>query len=132
VIGPEVFIVQPGFVQGLVVYLGLTDSQAGYTASAEMFGIAATTILLTFIAHKVNWRRVFTGSLIVMFITNALSTLVQDFETFTALRFASGLGAGGLVSLSFAAIGLTDKPDRNFRSEERRVGKCGENGEQRK
>jgi MFS family permease len=114
VIGPEVFIVQPGFVQGLVVYLGLTDSQAGYTASAEMFGIAATTILLTFVAHKVNWRRIFAASLIVMFITNALSTLVQDFETFTALRFASGLGAGGLVSLSFAAIGLTDKPDRNF------------------
>lgn len=114
VIGPEVFIVQPGFVQGLVVHLGLTDSQAGYTASAEMFGIAATTILLTFIAHKVNWRVVFTCSLIVMFLTNALSTLVDDFELFTALRFGAGLGAGGLVSLSFAAIGLTDDPDRNF------------------
>jgi MFS family permease len=114
VIGPEVFIVQPGFVQGLVVYLGFTDSQAGYTASAEMFGIAATTILLTFIAHRVNWRIVFSCSLLVMFLANALSTLSGDFEVFTALRFLSGLGAGGLVSLSFAAIGLTDKPDRNF------------------
>ena len=94
VIGPEVFIVQPGFVQGLVVYLGLTDSQAGYTASAEMFGIAATTILLTFVAHKVNWRVIFTCSLIVMFLANALSTLTTDFESFGALRFASGLGAG--------------------------------------
>ncbi len=114
VIGPEVFIVQPGFVQGLVVHLGFTDSQAGYTASAEMFGIAATTILLTFIAHRVNWRRVFTGSLLLMFLANALSTLAGDFESFTALRLAAGLGAGGLVSLSFAAIGLTDNPDRNF------------------
>ncbi|HEX2139155.1 MAG TPA: MFS transporter [Woeseiaceae bacterium] len=114
VIGPEVFIVQPGFVQGLVVHLGFTDSQAGYIASAEMFGIAATTILLTFIAHRVNWRRVLTASLVLMFLANALSTLVGDVESFTALRFASGLGAGGLVSLSFAAIGLTDNPDRNF------------------
>lgn len=114
VIGPEVFIVQPGFVQGLVVHLGFTDSQAGYTASAEMFGIAATTILLTFIAHRVNWRLVFTGSLALMFLANALSTLVGEFEAFTLLRFVAGLGAGGLVSLSFAAIGLTDNPDRNF------------------
>lgn len=114
VIGPEVFIVQPGFVQGLVVHLGFTDSQAGYTASAEMFGIAATTILLTFVAHRVSWRRVFTASLALMFLTNALSAFVGGFEAFTVLRFVSGLGAGGLVSLSFAAIGLTDNPDRNF------------------
>ena len=114
VIGPEVFIVQPGFVQGLVVYLGLTEQQAGYTASAEMFGIAATTILLTFTAHRVNWRIVIGCSLLLMFLANAMSTLVSDFEPFTALRVLSGLGAGGLVSLSFAAIGLTDNPDRNF------------------
>lgn len=114
VIGPEVFIVQPGFVQGLVVHLALTEQQAGYTASAEMFGIAATTILLTFIAHRVNWRIVFTCALLLMFLTNALSTLVENFTVFTVLRFVAGLGAGGLVSLSFAAIGLTDNPDRNF------------------
>ena len=46
VIAPEVFIVQPGFVQGLVEYLGFDDQGAGYTASAEMFGLAATTLSL--------------------------------------------------------------------------------------
>lgn len=114
VIGPEVFIVQPGFVQGLVGYLGFTDQQAGFVASAEMFGIATTTILLTFAAHRTNWRRVFTWSLLVMFVANALSVFVADLQLFTALRFAAGFGAGGLVSLSFAAIGLTSNPDRNF------------------
>ncbi|MEX2126124.1 MAG: MFS transporter [Woeseia sp.] len=114
VIGPEVFIVQPGFVQGLVAWLGFSDQQAGYTASAEMFGIAATTVLLTFAAHRVNWRRIFSGSLLLMFLANALSVFVTDFETFVALRFVAGFGAGGIVSLSFAAIGLTDNPDRNF------------------
>ncbi len=34
--------------------------------------------------------------------------------SFAALRFAAGIGAGGLISLSFAAIGLTRQPDRNF------------------
>ena len=70
VIAPEVFIVQPGFVQGLVQYVGFDDQGAGYTASAEMFGLAATTILMTFIAHRVNWRTVILGSLIVMFLAN--------------------------------------------------------------
>src|SRR5436853_97922 len=50
VIGPEVFIVQPGFVQGLVEHLGFDDSSAGYAASIEVWGITATTLLMTFFA----------------------------------------------------------------------------------
>ncbi|HNP35948.1 MAG TPA: MFS transporter [Woeseiaceae bacterium] len=114
VVGPEVFIVQPGFVQGLVEQLGFDDRGAGYTASAEMFGIAATTILMTFIASRLNWRRVFALSLITMFAANAACTFTSSIDAFVALRFVAGLGAGGLVSLSFAAIGLTNNPDRNF------------------
>lgn len=114
VIAPEVFIVQPGFVQGLVEYVGFDDRGAGVAVSFEMFGLAATTILMTFVAHRVNWRTVVLGSLIVMFLANALCTLTTDLNTFMALRFVAGLGAGGLVSLSFAAVGLTGNPDRNF------------------
>jgi MFS family permease len=114
VVGPEVFIVQPGFVQGMVQYLGYADSVAGYVASAEMWGIAATTIVLTFAAHRVNWRLVVLISLLTMVAANVISTLVESPVAFGALRFVAGLGAGGLISLSFAAIGLTSRPDRNF------------------
>ena len=114
VIAPEVFIVQPGFVQGLVEYLGFDDQGAGKVVSAEMWGLAATTILMTFIAHRVNWRGVVFGSLVIMFLANVACTLTTDVGTFVTLRFIAGLGAGSLVSLSFAAIGLTANPDRNF------------------
>lgn len=114
VIGPEVFIVQPGFVQGLVEHVGFDDQGAGYAASAEMFGIAATTILLTFIAHRLNWRVVIAASAVVMALANALCTVTDDLNAFVSLRVLAGLGAGGLVTLSFAAIGLTDRPERNF------------------
>ena len=114
VIAPEVFIVQPGFVQGLVELLGFDEKGAGYTASAEMFGLAATTILMTFIAHRVNWRVVVFWSLIVMFVANVLCTMTSDLNQFAILRFIAGLGAGSLVSLAFAAVGLTSNPDRNF------------------
>lgn len=114
VIGPEVFIVQPGFVQGLVQHVGFDEAGAGYTASAEMFGLAATTVALTFLAHRFDWRKVLYCSLAVMCVANAACTLVHDLQTFAILRFVAGFGAGGLVSLSFTAIGLTKNPDRNF------------------
>ena len=114
VIAPEVFIVQPGFVQGLVEYLGFDDQGAGRVVSAEMWGLAATTILMTFIAHRINWRGVVFASLVVMFVANVACTLTTDVSTFVALRFIAGLGAGSLVSMSFAAVGLTSNPDRNF------------------
>ena len=69
---------------------------------------------MTFIAHRVNWRAVILGSLVTMFIANVACTLTTDVYAFVTLRFVAGLGAGSLVSLSFAAVGLTSNPDRNF------------------
>lgn len=114
VIGPEVFIVQPGFVQGLVKYLGFTEVTAGDIASAEMWGIALTTLLMTFCAHRFRWRHVFAGSLLVMIAGNVASLFTVDAFWFGVWRFVAGFGAGGLVSLSFAVVGLTRNPDRNF------------------
>jgi len=114
VIGPEVFIVQPGFVQGLVQHVGFDEQGAGYTASVEMFGIAATTVALTFLARRLDWRKILTISLLLMFAANAACAYVDDLQTFAILRVLAGFGAGGLISLSFTAIGLTRNPDRNF------------------
>jgi MFS family permease len=114
IVGPEVFILQPGFVQGMVQYLGFSEKGAGYIASAEMWGLAITTVILTFLASRFNWRHIFTLSLIVIIIGNLMSLLVTSPISFGTWRFLTGLGCGGLVSLSFTVIGLTDNPDRNF------------------
>lgn len=114
VIGPEVFIVQPGFVQGLVQNLGFDDQSAGYVASIEVWGIATTTALMTFFAQRFNWRRVIAVSLLIVSLSNALCIVVHDKSLFVVLRFLAGAGAGSLVSLSFTTVGLTEHPDRNF------------------
>jgi len=114
VIGPEVFIVQPGFVLGMVQYLGFSEQAAGDIASTEMWGIAITTVVMTFFAARFNWRRVLTGSLLVMAIGNLASISTHDPAMFSVWRFIAGLGAGGIVSLSFTVVGLTRNPDRNF------------------
>ncbi len=114
VIGPEVFIVQPGFVQGMVEYMGFSEKMAGDISSAEMWGIALTTVLMTFCAARFNWRRVILVSLLLMIIGNLASIFASTPLLFGFWRFIVGLGAGGLVSLSFTIVGLTNKPDRNF------------------
>jgi len=114
VIGPEVFIVQPGFVLGMVEYMGFDEKVAGDIASAEMWGIAITTLLMTFTAHRFNWRQVIFYSLLIMVIGNLVSIFATSPLYFGVWRFVVGIGAGGLISLAFTVIGLTDKPDRNF------------------
>jgi predicted MFS family arabinose efflux permease len=114
VIGPEVFIVQPGFVQGMVEYMGFSEQTAGDISSAEMWGIAVTTVFMTFFAHRFNWRHVFINSLLIMVFGNIASMFADTPLVFGIWRFVAGFGAGGLVSLSFAVVGLTSKPDRNF------------------
>ena len=114
VIGPEVFIVQPGFVQGLVTYYSFSEQDAGYIASAEMWGMAITTVLMSFIANRVNWRQALLFSVVVIVVGNLASLAVVSVSEFALWRFVTGLGSGTLVSLSFTMIGLTNKPDRNF------------------
>ena len=114
VVGPEVFIIQPGVVQGFVEYLKFTEQEAGYIASAEMWGIALTTIVMTFLSGRFNWRHVISFSLVLVAVSNLASLTTTEFYPFSAWRFLAGIGCGGLVSLSFAVIGLTDNPDRNF------------------
>lgn len=114
VVGPCVFILQPGFIQGLVAYLDVTEQQAGLIASAEMFGIAATTILLAFIAQRVSWRKFLGASVAICAVGNFASVGQSDPQTLAIIRFITGLGSGGLVSLTFTMTALTERTDRNF------------------
>ena len=114
VVGPSVFIIQPGFVQGLVDTLGLSPEQAGYIASAEMWGLAATTIALTVFAHKYDWQKLSFYFLIVAVAGNLASIGQTDLVTLGVIRTITGLGLGGMISLPFAMMGLTRNPDRNF------------------
>ena len=114
IIGAAVFIVQPGFVQGLVEFYGFSEQQAGYIASAEIWGLALTTVVLALGGHNYSWQRIFRLSIVLFVLGNLASTATDELYAFSVLRFITGLGSGGLVSLTFTIIGLTRLPDRNF------------------
>ena len=114
IIGAAVFIVQPGFVQGLVEFYGFSEQEVGYIASAEIWGIALTTLLLAFGGHRYSWQKILKYSLILFVLGNLVSLTATSMLSFGALRFITGLGSGGMVSLTFTIIGITAKADRNF------------------
>ncbi len=114
VIGPCVFIVQPGFVQGLVEHVGFSEREAGYVAAVEMWGIAITTLILVFLSNRLNWRSIIRLSAILMITGNLASIIFQDPIGFAVTRGIVGIGAGGMISLGFTILGLTRNPDRNF------------------
>jgi predicted MFS family arabinose efflux permease len=114
VVGMDTFIVQPGFVQGLVEKGGFGDKQAGYIAAAEMFGIAATTVAMVWLATRARWRTLVALALLLDAAGNLLCTRAVSFNEFVAVRFTIGLTSGVLISIGYAVIGRTTNPDRNF------------------
>ena len=114
VIGVEVFIVQPGFVQGIVQALNFSEREAGIVASAEMMGVALTAVAMSFLAARLNWRKVLIAASALATAANVASGFVDTAFAFAVMRCLAGLGLGALISLSWAAVGLTRNPDRQF------------------
>jgi predicted MFS family arabinose efflux permease len=114
VIGPCVFILQPGYVQGLVGYLGFSEPQAANIASAEMFGLATMAVLLNFIISRHDWRRLTLVFVVISCLGNLLTVGQTDIDVLQVLRFLTGLGSGGLISITFTMMGLTRRSERNF------------------
>jgi len=113
-IGTHVFIVQPGFVQGLIEYVGFTEELAGLLASWEGWGIAVGTVLVMLIASKFSWRLLTLIFIIMCVAGNALSIGQANYELLRILRFLTGVGAGGMIAITFVMAGLTARADRNF------------------
>lgn len=114
VIGVEVFIVQPGFVQGIVQELGFSEREAGIIASSEMMGVALTAVLMSLLAARLNWRKVLFAASLLAAVANVASAFTDTPIAFAVARCLAGLGLGAMISLSWAAVGLTRNPDRQF------------------
>jgi predicted MFS family arabinose efflux permease len=114
VIASSMFILQPIYVQGLVKYLHFSAEQAGLIASTEVFGIATMAIAANFITQKINWRILSLLFVVTASIGNLLSVFFSSYEALSILRFITGIGCGGLISMSFTMMSLTKRADRNI------------------
>jgi MFS family permease len=113
-IGVLSFIVQPGIVQGFVTEYSLSEAAANQLAFLEMVGIAAGTILAALIGDRIPWRIQTVLALLVAATGYALSGVAGGGEGLSIARVVSGFGSGVVISISFAVVGATSRPERNL------------------
>jgi predicted MFS family arabinose efflux permease len=114
-VGAITFNIQPLYLGALADNLGLGASQLGFVAGIEILGAALAGIAASFWVRRAPWRLVAAVALGVMAVGNLVSVSIADYGTLLALRFVTGLcGSGTVYALSFAALGATRRPDRNF------------------
>lgn len=106
--------VQPGFVQGMIDFRQLSEAQAGYIASAEVTGLMVATVIFAFIGRRLPWQRFYALGLLVITIGNLASIFGDTTEMLAVCRIATGIGAGIVTAIGFAAIAETRDPTRNF------------------
>lgn len=114
VVGMDVFIIQPGFVQVMVETMRLTESEAGYVAAAEMFGIAVATVLMVPASSVLSWRALASAALALNALANAASLVAIPPEQLGVARAVVGLSSGVLIALGYALVGRARDPDRSF------------------
>ena len=109
----------PFFVGGIISELGFNQSQANLVSSAEIAGMALSSMLGFFWIQKFRWRTIAYFGIAVIVAGNLISSIEfsdeHSFPLFLTVRFITGLFGHGLCfSLGVAAIGRTKNPDKNF------------------
>jgi len=106
-------------VGGIISELGLSQSQANLVSSAEIAGMALSSMLGFFWIQKYKWKTIAYFGIAVIILGNLISSIgfseEPSFSLLVVVRFLTGLfGHGVCFSLGVAAIGRTNNPDKNF------------------
>jgi predicted MFS family arabinose efflux permease len=113
-VGLQQVAIQPILVQTFVAKLGLTENNAGYVASAELFGMALATIASIVALERVRWRRLVLIVSVCLLCTDLISIAVTHFIPLLIVRFAAGVFEGVLTSVGYAMLAFARRPDRGI------------------
>lgn len=108
-------LVLPAMIGVLVDNAGMSDSSAGWSASANFLAAAAVGLLISIRIHRLNLRKVATWALGIAVITDILSALTAgDSAMFFAARILSGLALGSAYVASVSSFARFDEYERGF------------------
>lgn len=106
--------IMSAIVAGVADGLGVSDQQAGWVGSANVYGAALGALTAVFFVKRLPWRPAAIAALICLIAIDVASTLITSVNVLIALRFAHGLIGGALVGVAFAVVSRTKSPDRVF------------------
>jgi MFS transporter, DHA1 family, inner membrane transport protein len=104
----------PAIVSGLRDALGYSNVQAGYVASANVYGAAAGALFAVFIVRHIAWKRVQALALALLIVLDLLSMQVRSLPLLVALRALHGLAGGTSIGIALAVMARTRIPQRAY------------------
>jgi MFS family permease len=109
-------LVLPVMVGSFVDHLSLSDSQAGYVASAGFLGGALAAIFISLRIHHVDLRLMAYSGLGLMVLADGGSIVAQHmpFWMFVSLRFLSGIGGAAAYASVMGSFAGWREPDRAY------------------
>lgn len=106
--------IMPAMIEGLVDGLGFSNREAGFAASANVYGAALGAFVVVFLIPYINWRVSSYSLLFVLILIDLVSMWVETANVLIAVRFLHGSVGGLLVGIGFSVIARTINPDRTF------------------
>jgi MFS family permease len=109
-------LVLPVMVGSFVDHLGLSDSEAGYVASAGFLGGAMAAFYISLRIHHLSLRRLAFIGLGILILTDGISIAAAQLPAgvFVALRFISGAGGVAAYASVMSAYAGWREPDRAY------------------
>ncbi len=95
----------------LVETYGVSRAAMGFAVNASTIGMAASGLLVSLVAGRIDRRRGIWLSLALLSIPTALLALAPDLATFTALRIVQGVFMAAAFTLTMAYLAERAGPD---------------------
>lgn len=108
--GYAVMVGLPVISTSWVRNLGFTESQVGYVASADLFGLATGAVIAFFVVARFDRRWLTMAAAAIAIVANLLCIYYQSYEVTLVLRLAAGIGAGIYTGIAVATIGGHSRP----------------------
>ncbi|MEE4218994.1 MAG: MFS transporter [Xanthomonadales bacterium] len=106
--------IMPTIVSGLIEALQYSNQQAGYVASANMYGAAFGALLIVMFVRRIKWKPLAFLLLVTLISIDLASIYLSSPAVLISVRFVHGFVGGMLVGTGFSVMARTKEPDRSF------------------
>lgn len=106
--------IMPALVSGLIDGLHFSQKEAGFVASANVYGAAMGALVAVFLVKRISWRPTAVVAILALIAIDLVSTQMTTPTFLIAIRALHGLVGGFLVGVSYSVIARTRAPDRVF------------------
>ena len=114
VAGIAAFSILPVMIGAIADARGLSASEAGYVAAADLCGFALAAVAAVFWVGRLNARLAAGLGLLGALVGNLASLNATGFDTLIGVRALAGVGAGTVYAVAMSVLSRSARAERDF------------------